>query len=312
MIEKPLVSIVIPLYNGSNYVEEAIKSALAQTYDNIEIIVVNDGSTDNGAGKAICDRYSDRIVYFEKENGGCASALNFGIKHAKGALISWLSHDDLYDSQKVEKQVRIYTNQQLNMNNTVISSVGELIDAVGKRIAHPGRKETGLYPAKHAFSYFLFRSCPNGCGLMIPKNCFEKYGYFDESLRFVLDWNLWLKFAVSGVDFYFDDEKLVSNRIHNMQVTVRQKELHTKETNQTVNQLFNLLRQDDEKIDDLAMLYEFAYSCSRGDAKTILDFLQIKGIRVNILKCSGMKFKKKLERFAKSIYHCIRKMKHKR
>ena len=67
MISKPLISIVIPLYNGSNYVEQAIKSALAQTYSNVEIIVVNDGSTDDGAGKSVCDKYKDKIVYFEKE-----------------------------------------------------------------------------------------------------------------------------------------------------------------------------------------------------------------------------------------------------
>lgn len=306
MIDKPLVSIIIPLYNGSNYVEEAIQSALAQTYDNVEIVVVNDGSTDEGAGKAVCDRYADRIVYFEKENGGCASALNYGIRRAKGMLISWLSHDDLYLPEKLEKQVRMYTEQGLDVNNTVISNVGMLVDAQGKRIPHPGRKDTGYYPARQAFSYFLFRSCPNGCGLLIPKCCFEKYGYFDETLQFVLDWNLWLKFAASGVDFYFDDEKLVCNRVHSMQVTVKQRELHSKETNETVDQLFVFLRQNGIKADYLRMLYEFAYSCDRGDVKAIRNYLQENKIQVNRMKCNSLRMKSKMIRLAKHIYHKLR------
>lgn len=306
MTDKPLVSIIIPLYNGSNYVEDAIKSALAQTYENVEIIVVNDGSTDKGAGKAICDCYSEGIVYLEKENGGCASALNFGIKRANGELISWLSHDDLYDPQKVEKQVRLYFEHSLSMSNTVISSVGSLIDAYGKPIVHLGRKETGFYAAQQAFSYFLFKSCPNGCGLLIPKCCFEKYGYFDENLRFVLDWNLWLKFALAGVDFYFDKEKLVFNRVHSMQVTVKQKELHAKEANQTVDQLFGILRQDNRDDDYLRMLYEFSYACDRGDVNAIRSYLREKGIRFNALKIIIMRLEKKAERLAKSIYHRLR------
>ena len=156
MTYKPLVSIIIPLYNGSNYVEEAIKSALAQTYDNIEIVVVNDGSTDNGAGKAICEKYLDKILYFEKENGGCASALNYGIKKANGDFISWLSHDDLYFPEKVEKQINTYVTKDLDIQNTIVSNVGILINSEGKQISHPSRKDAGLYPAKHAFTYFLF------------------------------------------------------------------------------------------------------------------------------------------------------------
>ena len=302
----PLVSIVIPLYNGANYVEQAIKSALAQTYKNIEIVVVNDGSTDDGAGKEICQKYSDKITYYEKQNGGCASALNYGIKKAKGEYISWLSHDDLYFCQKIEKQVQMYEDHNLDKENTVISNVGMLIDAQGKEISHPSRKDTGLYKAKSAFEYFLFKSCPNGCGLLIPKSVFEKYGYFDESMRFVLDWNLWLKFALSGVDFYFDCEKLVCNRVHSMQVTVKQKELHSKEANQTAQQLFDVMKEKNSDEDYLKMLYYFSYSCQRGDWTSIGNYLKEKNIRVDMVKSFKMRFKTKLRRFLKNVYHKLR------
>lgn len=306
MTEKPLVSIVIPLYNGSNYVEQALQSALAQTYDRIEIIVVNDGSTDAGAGKAICDKYSEQIVYLEKENGGCASALNFGIKHANGQLISWLSHDDLYDAEKVAYQVALYRKHGLDMQNTIISNIGGLIDAEGNKIVHPKRKAKGLYTPEQAFSFFLFGACPNGCGLLIPKSCFERYGYFDESLRFVLDWNLWMKFASSGVSFYLDDKQLVSNRVHSMQVTTKHKELHSRETNITVDQLFSMLCQRQGAAYYLRELYYFACTCGWGDKNQIREYIKENGIKISTLKQIMLAMKSGVKRFLKKIYHMIR------
>ena len=76
----PLVSIIIPVYNGANYLAEAIDSALAQTYNNVEVIVVNDGSNDNGATERVALSYGDKIKYFAKENGGVSSALKYGIE----------------------------------------------------------------------------------------------------------------------------------------------------------------------------------------------------------------------------------------
>src|SRR5256885_962105 len=93
---KPLVSIVIPVYNGSNFLRQAIDSALAQTYQNREIIIVNDGSRDDGKTEAAALSYGDKIRYAAKPNGGCGSALNHGIGLMRGDYFSWLSHDDVY------------------------------------------------------------------------------------------------------------------------------------------------------------------------------------------------------------------------
>ncbi len=82
---QPLVSIVIPVYNGSNYMREAIDSALAQSYERVEVIVVNDGSTDDTEQIALS--YGERIRYFRKENGGVSSALNLGIKGNEGGVL---------------------------------------------------------------------------------------------------------------------------------------------------------------------------------------------------------------------------------
>jgi glycosyltransferase involved in cell wall biosynthesis len=106
MNNTPLVSIVIPVYNGSNYVHEAIDSALAQTYPNVEVLVINDGSTDGGKSREVALNYGNKIRYFEKENGGVSSALNFGIHEMKGEYFSWLSHDDIVTPDYVSTQIK--------------------------------------------------------------------------------------------------------------------------------------------------------------------------------------------------------------
>ena len=102
----PLVSIIIPVYNGSNYMREALDSALAQTYSNIEILVVNDGSNDGGKTRDIALSYGDRIRYLEQEkNGGVSTVLNMGIRAMRGEYFSWLSHDDVYYPEKIQAEI---------------------------------------------------------------------------------------------------------------------------------------------------------------------------------------------------------------
>ena len=304
MTFNPLVSIIIPLYNGSNYVEQAIVSALQQTYKNIEIIIVNDGSTDDGAGRNICQKYADKILYFEKENGGCASALNYGIRQANGEYISWLSHDDLYDIKKIERQVAQYEKQRIDPRKTIISNPARLIDGQGRMIFHPQSKEKKLLSSKKAYKYLLYRKCFNGCGLLIPKSVFEKVGYFDESLRFVLDWNLWLKFAIAEVNFYLDDEILVSNRCHDAQVTVKQKELHQKETKQTVEEVFSLVRNKDSFF--IKELFYFCYATKREIWKEIECFCK-GNIKFCMVKACFLRLRSNVLRAIKKIYHKLRK-----
>ena len=114
--KNPKVSIVIPVYNGSNYLKDAIDSALSQTYNNLEIIVVNDGSNDEGKTKAIAEPYGNKIIYLEKENGGASSALNLAIKKMTGDYFSWLSHDDMYYPNKISRQVEELQNYDKKVN----------------------------------------------------------------------------------------------------------------------------------------------------------------------------------------------------
>lgn len=306
MENQPLVSIIIPVYNGENFVREAINSALSQTYNNIEIVVVNDGSTDDGKTREACLEYEEKIKYYEKENGGCASAINYGIKKSEGIFISWLSHDDLYYPNKISHQVQLYKKRGLDSTNTIISNSGDLIDKDGNKIFHPSKVENVFLNSSKMFKYLLFNKCFNGCGLLIPKALFENWGYFREDMRFVLDWNLWLKFAVNGANTYVDNKILVSNRRHSSQVTVKQKELHQKEANLTCEELLALLKNS-ENAECLLDLYYFCYSTGRPITSDIELVLKQGNIQINRLKKFKFQTKVVLIRGLKKIYHSITK-----
>lgn len=307
-MQRSLVSIVIPLYNGSNYVSQAIDCALAQTYQNVEIIVVNDGSTDGGAGRDICLSYGDKIRYMEKENGGCASALNYGIEQAKGEFISWLSHDDLYDKQKVETQIKCYEKYNLDSRTTLISNPGRLIDQDGNNIYHPKLAKNGLLDSVAMFRELLFYAGFNGCGLLIPRCWFEKGLYFREDMRFVLDWNLWQKFAVSGAQVYVNKEILVSNRLHSQQVTVKQVQRHKPELAESCAEIFELLKQH-QNPEFIRLLYYYCVSTDQPVAGEIEVFMQEKKIPRKPLRMLRYTLQKRIIKFAKGIYHAIRKVK---
>jgi glycosyltransferase involved in cell wall biosynthesis len=174
----PKVSIIIPVFNGSNYLKEAIDSALAQTYKNLEIIVVNDGSADNTEEIALS--FGNKIRYFNKKNGGTATALNLGIRNMKGSYFSWLSHDDMYYPNKIARQIEELG--KLENKNTIMMSDLDGIDENYKKIyqtnyiehlkQYPSRLKSKIHP--------VIYNQTHGCTLLIPKTCFDEVGLFDE------------------------------------------------------------------------------------------------------------------------------------
>lgn len=226
----PLVSIVIPVYNGSNYLREAIDSALAQTYDNIEIIVVNDGSADEGRTEAIAKSYGDRIRYVSKENGGSSSALNEGICQMRGEWFSWLSHDDLYLPEKVSKQISMINSLGLcyvpDLYRHVFFSAAELIDSSGKRIKREllSKRESREKWINSLENNVELISSPtggyfHGCSCLINKKAFEEAGLFDEHLRLLNDVDMWYRLYEKGYRVHYDSSVLVKGRIHSSQVS---------------------------------------------------------------------------------------------
>ena len=187
----PLVSIVIPVYNGANYVAEAIESALNQTYKNIEIIVVNDGSKDNT--EKVVKSYGDKVRYFYKENGGTSTALNVGIKNMKGDYFSWLSHDDMYYPKKIFYQIEEL--KKLENKDTIITTDHDGINENYEKTyktnyiehinAYPPRINSNIHPVIYMQT--------QGCDLLISKKCFDKVGLFNEEVLVAQDFEFFYR-----------------------------------------------------------------------------------------------------------------------
>lgn len=234
----PLVSIVIPVYNGSNYLAQAIDSALKQTYGNTEIVVINDGSNDDGATERVALSYGDRIRYYRKTNGGVSSALNYGIEKMKGEYFSWLSHDDLYEPQKVEREVEELRKLE-DKENVIICCSDSLIDAQGKTIYHPTKRLDGMFSGAELFDIFYSKHLViNGCSLLIHKSIFERFGAFS-TFRYIQDIECWIHFMLGGVNFCFIPDKLNKMRVHSGQVTQRMPELFYTEMRQLSEDIIN-------------------------------------------------------------------------
>jgi len=225
----PLVSIIIPVYNGSNYLQYAIDSALGQDYDNIEVVVVNDGSTDNT--EEIAKSYGNKIKYFSKKNGGVSTALNLAIENSKGEYISWLSHDDYYLHNKISKQIQVLG--KLEDRNKIIPYCNvRVIDLLNDIENDYIKKQKRVIISKYDSIKSLFLFHIHGCALLIPRNAFYNVGFFDVKLLTTQDYYLWVQFIENGYIFMYIPEILVVTRWH-----IQQNSRDTKATeiNEDVN-----------------------------------------------------------------------------
>ena len=184
----PLVSIIIPVYNGSNYIFFALDSCIKQTYRNIEIIIVNDGSTDNGLTEfTILPFLNDkRVKYYFKDNGGVSSALNYGFSRCNGEYISWLSHDDYFSNDKIEKQIAhiAKSNKIISYTQTIpVSSSANKINFFHRFFINKSllKRKNIQGPT----SYFK-NKLPFYGSLLIPRSFFEKHP-FNSDLRYGQD-----------------------------------------------------------------------------------------------------------------------------
>ncbi len=217
----PLVSIVIPVYNGSNFMREAIDSAIAQTYNNIEVLVINDGSNDEGETKKIALSYGDKIRYFEKENGGVATALNFGIREMKGDYFLWLSHDDLIDNNRVEEDIKILHGSNYKITYSKLFILNE--------------KNKNIYEAKRLLNIVtspydtIVMAGIGFCSMTIKKECFKKVGFFNENNKTMQDVEMVLLLAKYFI-FIHNSKTSTYNRNHSNRGTYKQKNLHSIES----------------------------------------------------------------------------------
>ena len=268
----PLVSIIIPVYNGSNYVREAIDSAINQTYKNCEVIVVNDGSTDNGETEKIAKSYGERIRYYHKTNGGVSSALNFGIDKMKGTYFSWLSHDDVYEVDKVEKQINLLN--KYGKEDIIGLCEIKTIDKDSKEISSVQRKRNlsteKINNWKDALNDLLINGSFYGCALLIPKEAIIKCGGFREDLRYCQDHLMWFKLVLSQIEFVYSSEKLVSLRVHDGQLTQTGRSLYHKEITELAREIVPKLETASNK--ERNYLYSFSCEMAKYNNSDVVRF----------------------------------------
>ncbi|MDJ0570887.1 MAG: glycosyltransferase [Pleurocapsa sp. MO_192.B19] len=208
----PLISIVVPVYNGSKYIEAAIKSILNQTYSNYEIIVVDDGSTDDTRDKL--KPYEDEICYLYQTNKGSASARNLGIKVAKGELIAFLDADDYWSMpEKLEKQVACFSE---NPNLGCVNTGWRIVNENNKHIktVQPWHKAPELN-----LETWLRRKCVRTSAMIFRREWLEKVGGFDEELRQSHDVDLILRLSLAGCQTMWLKEGTVCYRQHDENTT---------------------------------------------------------------------------------------------
>ena len=211
--ENPKVSVIIPTYNRAHLVGRAIQSVLNQTYQDFEIIVVDDGSTDNT--EEIVKSFNDeRIRYIRHEkNKGAPAARNTGIKLAKGKYIGLLDDDDEWLPEKLEKQMSKFQNSSEKVG-VIYSGFFYVSEKSGKIVSE-------IIPLLRGEVYAnLLKGCILGSPTpLIKKRCFQKAGFFDETLPSCQDWDMWIRLS-KYCDFDFVPDILAKHHVHGGQISV--------------------------------------------------------------------------------------------
>jgi glycosyltransferase involved in cell wall biosynthesis len=209
-----LVSIVIPIYNSEQFLKESLESVINQTYQNIEIICVNDGSTDNSL--EILKSYSDKITIISQENRGLASALNAGIKQMKGKWFKWFSPDDMMYTHTIETLVHTAKKYP----NTIVYSNWEIIDEDSKKLRD---FQESNYNELSDFEYnvrLLDGQQINVNTSLIPSTLFQKCSIRELNDPVAVDYDFFLHAALlCDIKFYLIQESLIKYRIHTKQLS---------------------------------------------------------------------------------------------
>lgn len=198
----------MPVFNGGPYFELALQSALSQTFENTEVVVVNDGSTDGGRTAAIARKYRDKVKYVEQDNKGVAGALNTAIEHMTGDILTWLSHDDLFLPFKTATQVDCY--RRMGRRDAILFSDWTFIDSDGGTIHDVAHDHARLTQAP---MLAMLIPCINGCTIFVPRHILEEMGPFEEKYRYTQDYHLWNR-ILGKYEFFHLPQKLIKYRIH--------------------------------------------------------------------------------------------------
>jgi glycosyltransferase involved in cell wall biosynthesis len=199
----PVISVIIPVYNGEKFLAEAVQSVLAQNYPSLEIIIVDDGSTDNT--RKICDNYKHLIKYLYQDNAGPSSARNMGLSLATGEFISFLDVDDLWPVNKLKDHLAEFKK------NPSLGFVQGFTEQVYYRKYNPDLSKISK-KEEIIFGFLL------GSGLY-RKSIFDKVGNFDTGMKFCEDLDWFLRAREEEIPFKVQEKLTLIYRIHGENLT---------------------------------------------------------------------------------------------
>ncbi len=203
----PVISVIIPVYNGDRYIVQAVESALGQTFTNLEIIVVDDGSTDRT--QQVLQPYFDRIRYIYQENQGVAAARNLACQLAQGEFLAFLDADDYFLPSKLEKQLACFNaDPGLDM----VQTGWLMVDETGREIS--AVKPWQQAPKLDLESFILYK-CVRPSAMMLRRKWWEKLGGFDSQFPLAEDLDFALRLAFKGCKTVWLEETLICYRQHN-------------------------------------------------------------------------------------------------
>lgn len=182
------VSVIIPAYNKAEYTRRAVESVLAQSYPSIEVIVVDDGSSDNTS--QVMASFKDKIRYVLKTNGGACSARNLGIRESVGKYIAFLDCDDLYEPHKIQKCADyLEAHPEYGFVHTAARFINHE-DRVEGTYDHPKSRHQGWIARRLILGNHICNSTA-----LVRREVLERAGFFDETIFTPGDWDLWLRLA---------------------------------------------------------------------------------------------------------------------
>ena len=218
-MNEELVSVIMPAYNAEKYIGMAIGSVMKQTYKNVELIIVDDASTDSTLEimRQYASVWHDRIrISVRQQNGGTAAALNDAIELAEGSYICWLSADDLYCEDMVESEVE-YLKQ--NTNYDAVFSRCAYIDENNQVLGimnHTLYEKSVTMGMAGSVYRLLFGNFWHGCSVLAKAECFKREDRFNVAYKGAQDYDFWLRMA-ADYDIGYLDKVNVLSRVHSEQ-----------------------------------------------------------------------------------------------
>ena len=194
-MDNPLVSIITPTYEREDFIEEAVNSALGQTYKNIELLVIDDGSTDGTVDKLKQYESDPRFNYFYQDNQGQSTARNKGLSIAKGEFVCFLDSDNHWAKNKIEESLKLF---EIYPDTDIVYANVTLIDEHGTEIS----TENMTRHSGNISKYLLRDNCVSFNTAMVRKKSIDEISGFDSTLRRADDYDFWLRLSAKNKFLY--------------------------------------------------------------------------------------------------------------